>query len=410
MSKTRLFLDLRGKARDGKGPVLVWLEHRGQSTTVSTGVRILPSEWNGAEVINRDDSPALNVTIQEAKLKVDKLIASLSAEGILNELTASEIKQQLGETRLKPKQAPLISDMFSEFVSIKSDMSEGTKVIYQSALNRVIAYAGKDSRITDIDYKWLMGFEKFMSKTQCTNGRAIYLRHLRAVCNYARKTKRIIEYPFENFRIKLKPTLKKGVTVDTLRNFRDAVVSEKQSRYRDYFFLVFYLIGINIKDLLTARKEQVVRGRLEYIRCKTHKKYSIKIEPEAAALIEKYKGEKYLLDALDRCKLYTSYARALNDTVKTIGPVVMQTVQNQEDLFSEPEVEETIKPVIPNVTTYFARHTWATLAAEIGVPIDIISQALGHSSMNRTTLIYVKFDPRMVDNANRKVIDYLNGT
>lgn len=82
-------------------------------------------------------------------------------------------------------------------------------------------------------------------------------------------------------------------------------------------------------------------------------------------------------------------------------------VPDPNDLFGVPKLEKTIVPVIPNLTTYFARHTWATLAYEIGIPLDTISQALGHSFGNRTTLIYVKNDQAKVDAANRKVIDYL---
>ena len=66
-----------------------------------------------------------------------------------------------------------------------------------------------------------------------------------------------------------------------------------------------------------------------------------------------------------------------------------------------------IIPIVPGISTYFCRHTWGTIAEELGIPMDVISQALGHSFANRTTLIYVKFDKKKVDEANRKVIDYL---
>lgn len=65
----------------------------------------------------------------------------------------------------------------------------------------------------------------------------------------------------------------------------------------------------------------------------------------------------------------------------------------------------TVTPLIPGITTYYARHTWATLAYEAGVPVDVISQALGHSMGNKTTLIYIKPDQDKVDKANRLVID-----
>jgi integrase len=176
---------------------------------------------------------------------------------------------------------------------------------------------------------------------------------------------------------------------------------------RDFFFLIFYLIGINVVDLLLAKKEQVVNGRLEYIRGKTHKKYSIKIEPEAEQLLKKYEGSgDYLLNVMNHCKHYKSFSRQINEGLQSIGIIEMQSVPG-EDLFTDDMTDEVFHPLIPGLTTYYARHSWATIAYEIGIPMEVISQAMGHSFGNKTTLIYIKFDPQKVDEANRKVIDYL---
>ena len=92
------------------------------------------------------------------------------------------------------------------------------------------------------------------------------------------------------------------------------------------------------------------------------------------------------------------------EACQKIGPVV----KRQDEIFGE-EHEE-VEPIIPGITTYFARHSWATFAYQIGIPIDVISQALGHSINNRTTMIYIKYDQSKVDRANRMVINYaLNG-
>ena len=170
-----------------------------------------------------------------------------------------------------------------------------------------------------------------------------------------------------------------------------------------------YLIGVNTVDLLLAKKDQIVDGRFEYIRRKTGKRYSVKVEPEAMEIIGRRSGKDWLLDAMDSREGYRSFAHDMNDSLKLIGDTVRETIPVSDSLFDEPEVVERVMPVIPGITTYSARHTWATLAHETGVPMDVISQALGHSFGNRTTLIYIKPDIRKVDEANRRVIDYLNG-
>jgi integrase len=67
------------------------------------------------------------------------------------------------------------------------------------------------------------------------------------------------------------------------------------------------------------------------------------------------------------------------------------------------------KPYFPSISSYWSRHTWATIAAEIDIPIEVISHALGHKVGSDVTAIYVKFNRMKVDEANRKVIDYVNG-
>jgi integrase len=64
------------------------------------------------------------------------------------------------------------------------------------------------------------------------------------------------------------------------------------------------------------------------------------------------------------------------------------------------------QPLFPKISTYWARHTWATIAASLDIPKETIAQALGHSS-NTVTDIYIEFDQRKVDVANRKVLDWV---
>ena len=139
-------------------------------------------------------------------------------------------------------------------------------------------------------------------------------------------------------------------------------------------------MGINAIDLLTAKPSQVVDGRLEYKRAKTGTLYSIKLEPEALEIIERYRGKKYLLNFCDRYKNYKDFMAKLNNCLDSL---------------------------IPGCTSYYARHSVATIAAELDIPLDTIARMLGHTDPSRRiTLVYVDFDQSKVDDANRKVIDY----
>lgn len=405
MATTRFYLDLRGKAKDGKGTILITIFHNHSTTSITTGVRVNKSDWDGTRVVSCPGAEAMNSKINHQKSKIDRALALLELDDRFEHMTASEIKNEIVDGKPKRVQGHLLSDLFQEYID-NGDLKEGTKAIYQSTLKKIEAF-GPGLRIESLSLKWLRSFDQYLAKTQSANGRSIYLRSLRAVCNYARHNDIHFSYPFENFQIKQEPTRKRSIAVDELRRFMDFPTTPSNQKYRDYFFLSFYLIGINSKDLLLAKKSQVVNGRLEYVREKTNKKYSIKIEPEAWTLIDRYSGSgDFLLEAMDHCKHYRSFAHEWNDALKTIGETV-EVPTISDDLFAEPVIEKKIKPIIPGISTYFARHTWATIASELDISSDVIAQALGHSNTNRTTMIYIKPDQNKVDEANRSVIDYL---
>lgn len=410
MSSTKLYLDCRNKARDGKGTLVVSFSHNHTSTTFSLGIRVHKKNWDGKSVVGTPDAKILNAVIAQKKGDIDKAILIHSLDKDFPWMTASEVKALLRRDAEKKANLNihsgkhLISDVFKDYMA--TEMEHGTRVIYQSALNKVNLFAGKDAYIEDIDLKWLYRFESFLAQSQSVNGRAIYLRDLRTICNYAKNSGIITTYPFSNFSIKLEPTRKRNITLDKLHQLYHFEVSEKIQEYKDFLFLMLYLIGIDACDLFLAKHSNIVNGRLEYVRKKTHKKYSIKIEPEAQVILDKYSGTEFLLNVRDRVQRYQSYLRKMNDGLKTIGPVMSVCVPSDE-LFQEERYVEQISPIVNGITSKWARHTWATLAYEAGISIDIISQALGHSINNKTTLIYIKYDQEKVDRANRTVIDYV---
>ena len=195
----------------------------------------------------------------------------------------------------------------------------------------------------------------------------------------------------------------RSLTVEQLRILRDYPCEDYQEKYRDMFMLMFYLVGINAVDLFLAKKTDIVNGRLEYKRAKTGKLYSIKIEPEAQEIIDKYSGNEengYLLNVMDSYSNYKDFLHRMGVGLKQIGEMERKGQGGKKDR----------SPLFPDLSSYWSRHTWATIAASLDIPKEIIAHALGHSWADSTTTdIYIKFNEKKVDDANRKVIDYVNG-
>lgn len=154
-------------------------------------------------------------------------------------------------------------------------------------------------------------------------------------------------------------------------------------KYRDAFLLMFMLRGINVVDFCNL---QMVEGHyIRYRRSKTGRLFEVRIEPEARVLIEKLRGKNQLLYPLDRIKDYRRYTGRLNKALQRIAAKI---------------------PGFPPITSYWARHTWATIAASIDIPKDTIAAALGHRQ-NTVTDIYIAFDTRKIHTANRRVIRHI---
>ena len=249
----------------------------------------------------------------------------------------------------------------------------------------------------DITRTWAARFDKWLSRTSPSkNARNIHLRNVRHVCNVAVSEHLTTFYDFHAVHLKDVPTRKRSLTAEQMRAFLSLDVKPHQRQYLDMFRLIFCLIGINSADLFALTKESIVGGRIEYDRAKTGRHYSIKIEPEAADIIKRYEGKKTLLEPMDRYKDFRDYAHRLNENLQKMGEVTVGKYG-----------KKTRKPMFPDITTYWARHTWATIAASLDIPNETIAAALGHTYGNRVTAVYIDFDMKKVDDANRRVIDWV---
>lgn len=163
--------------------------------------------------------------------------------------------------------------------------------------------------------------------------------------------------------------------------------------------LIFYLGGINIIDLCYLK--EIRNGYIEYRRAKTGRLYKIKVEPEALEIIERYKGKEYLINIMDRYTDYRDYRQRINRNLGEIG-----TTEIVKDKIGKLRKKKRTAS-FPDLTTYWARHTWATIAAELDIPKETIAATLGHGGHDVTD-IYIAFDQRKIDKAIRQVIDYVN--
>ena len=400
MATTKFYLDKRAVRKDGTSPLKLSISHQGKTTLISLDVYLLPEQWEPhiGKISGLPNKLFLNNYIYHRKVDIETIILRLLENNELNRMNISQLRERI-ISELKPQveqSTNNFTETFKRFLETKTNPR--TYEIYQQTFSKIEKYDSNYNtlRFEDITNNWLTGFDAFLSKTSPSkNARNIHLRNIRAVFNAALDDDLTTFYPFRRFKIRPVATPKRSLSVEQLRMFINTQPEEHCQKYLDIFKLIFFLIGINIIDLCNLKN--IVNNRIEYYRSKTNKLYSIKIEPEAMEIIDKYKGENYLLDILDRYGNYKNYAKRINENLQRIGEVKRVGKGGKK----------IITPIFPNITTYWARHTWATIAHSIGIPKDTISLALGHSFGNRTTDIYIDFDRDKIDEANRKVIDWV---
>lgn len=288
-----------------------------------------------------------------------------------------------------------------------------------------------DLDLQDIDVKFLEKFEAFclrtpkkvhgkkvnteLTKLMTLNGVAVYMRNIRTLFNAAIDDNLTQDYPFKRYKIKTEPTRNRNLSVDDLRRVRDYQSDNKLRQVTAHLFLLqFYLQGINLVDLFWMPHEAVVGGRLQYYRRKTMSKTprwcNTKIEPEAAEILKRYRGEKYLLwfadyNGSERQEAYhTPHARKSRLQWKDPASFIRTINNHLEEIQKELSINPGAK-----ITGYFVRHSFASILREVGVPIDDINLSMGHRpAAQKITGIYINEDFIRADRANRRLIDHVN--
>ena len=294
MATTRIFFDKRVKKTDGTSPVRLAISHHGKTAYITTNISLTPKHW--LRICGKTDD-AVYFSLMQQQLHIQTRLSEMALKGELKDKTASEIKAMLEE---KDTPEDLVRQMFRK--KIDNAKKPRTKDLYSLTMRKIASYCNI-GRLTfeDITPKWLDGFDKFLTTTSPTkNGRNIHLRNLRTVVNLALDEGVTEYYAFRKYRVKSEPTRKRSLPVDELRKMFNMQLDEYKGFHRDIFKLMFLLIGINATDLFNLRPEDYTNGRITYTRAKTSAQISIKVEPEAQEIIERYRGKKNLLCLSDR--------------------------------------------------------------------------------------------------------------
>ncbi len=377
-----VLLDTRTVNKEGTYPVKIKVYFQGKPKYYPTGICMSTKE-ELEEVL--ESKSKKNIEIQDIIGKeLSRILKNVDILVERGTFSFSNLNNMLGKN---------IGGTLNEMISAKIKELEneekfGTSAFYKGTLSLLKRYMKHDVPINEVTVEWLNGLEKFILKTANQTTVAMNMRNIRATMNIAKQVGVIREsdYPFGRgkYQIKEGSGKKKALNKKQLKaiaEYNDGSMTTEF--YRDLWLFIYFCNGLNVADLISLKFSDIQNGEISFIRKKTKdrtrdvKRIYAAITPEMYSIINKWgndpKKSVYIFpflkpgdSAWEHEKKKKNLTKLINKRMKMIGE----------------------KLNLGKITTYVARHTYATVLRNEGVPISIISPMLGHSSVT-TTEIYL---------------------
>ena len=390
-------LKFRKSSVEGKNGVLFYqVIHRRVVRQVNSGRILPPSCWNpDTESIVvpacADSQMYMLGRLVSADLKRLREIADLF-ERSGKDYTADMI---VGEFNKSGRSVCFLSFGCNLVAGLKSIGKERTAISYAKAMSSLCKFlGGSDIFLNEFDSMFVSSYGEYLkARGLCPNTVAYYMRNLRAM--YNRAVDRGVtdqQFPFKNIRTGIENTVKRAVSISTVRRIKNADLYGKGTMElaRDLFVFSFYTRGMSFVDIAFLRKSDLSGGVLTYRRRKTGQQLFIRWEKCMQEIVNRHPNgsSEYLLPIItDRSKdpwaQYISMSRLVNAKLKKLGRSL---------------------GLLHPLTMYVARHSWASAAQSKSIPLSVISRCMGHDSEKTTKIYLASLDNSAIDEANMKVL------
>ena len=400
---TFIKIQLRTSSPQSDSGVLYYcLTGKGNACLFSSGKRVLASEWDSRSM--HVVIPA-NVSFERSEYLIEVQNCICKDIGLLNSLIAQFESSGLSYSswdiiekfRNLSKGVGLVHFMESLIAKLKSSGSVGTARTYVSAMRSFCKFYGNENlMLSEINASLISEYENWLKGRNVTlNTISFYMRILRAVYNKAVESGLVEQnYPFRKVYTGVEKTVKRAVDISVVQQIRDCDLSwdSHLAFSRDLFMLSFFLRGMSFVDLAFLRKKDLENGVLTYRRRKTWQRLHIKWMPCMEEIVSRYSSEA----------INSPYLLPIIDPQSEIAEDVQYIKALQRINYSLHKISNMLN--IDNLTTYTARHTWASSAHRKNIPVSVICQGMGHSSEKTTSIYLASLEDKYVDYANEAVI------
>lgn len=375
---------MRASFKTHKGMVYAFLRYNNRQIMVSTGIESV-TEMDKDVFFSKSEPSyrSKNKRLMDMRDELDTLMASYTLrtsakDARLEERFRAIVSPSTVRTTLK--------DYMETYRS--TCRTEGTRRVYMDTIRKIESF-DPGCTLTSVDTAWLRRFEDHCARTMSVNGYSIHLRNIRTVFNWAIREELTTEYPFTKFRIRHEDTQKRSLEMEeiyALLEARKSLTGGEKSRgrqspqyirakYIDIFLLMMYLGGISPVDLCDL---EPCDGYVTFRRAKTGIPVRNIVHDDARAIIERYRGTAHLIDIKEE---YTDYRTFFKRQAMYLSSLLGHSV-----------------------SAYWARHTAATVLADLGTPEVVIGRILGHKDAS-VTGIYIRVNQRNADEYLMRMVE-----
>lgn len=382
---------------NGEHPLMIRVCKDNKKKYKSLGISIHPQFWDFDKNKPRKNCPnkeQIQTLISDNIKDLSGSILDFKTEN--KEFTATKVIERVKEPSLKKTVEQLFD---SEINRLQGEgrlkYASTYKELKASLLNFNMHL---DIYFSEIDINWLKRYEAYLrTKGLADNSIGVRFRTLRTLFNKA-ISENIVKsdyYPFKAYKVsKLrKGTVKRAITkADIELIIKHKVESDYSQLAIDLFYFSYLSGGINFVDMAYLTYDNIVDKRLIYIRKKTKKLIKLPIQDKAMDIVKKYKSNNsYIFPILS--EFHKTDIQKANRVHKVLGKI---------NKYLKAVGEELGLPI--DLTTYVARHTYATVLKRSGVNTSIISESLGHSSEKITQIYLDSFENSQIDEAMKNLL------
>lgn len=379
-------LDTRRPKADGKYPVKVQVGFARKQKYYTTSKTLSVDEWRKMPTTKLRSLVQVREEIEARFNIVRDFVRDLTDAGNFSFYTLN--------MRLNGATAGTINTAFEAKIErLKQAERVGTMWVYKTTLNSIERFAGKSIPFSDITPKWLQEYENHQREIgRNTTSISITMRTLRAIISEAKHCGiiRPVDDPFNKgkYEIKNGHGRKLALTLEQIGQIsRYDDGTETTAKYRDYWLFLYLCNGINVADFVKLRYRDIVDGEICFVRqktertTKTRKEIRVAVVPQMQAIIDRWGNtpapNNFIFPILDGSE------DAVQSHAKTIAATGL--INKRMRMIGE-QLE------IGNISTYTARHSFATVLKRAGANIAYISESLGHQDLKTTENYLASFE------------------